>query len=64
MSKWTHSMCEVCYQILEPDRLIVRLINPDLEACCRCSQGHQSGIYYRAHPDMFPCKGMTVTHEE
>ena len=59
MSKWTHSLCEACYRVLEPGREPV----PPVESiraravCCRCQKSHESGIYYRGDPALFTCGG-------
>jgi hypothetical protein len=63
VSKWTHSLCEACYRVLEPGREPVRLVESIREraVCCRCQKSHHSGIYYRGDPQRFTCGGH---HEE
>lgn len=56
MSRWTHSVCDDCYGVLEPGRQPTRLIEAVLEFCCRCGDLTASGIYYRADPlEMHHC---------
>jgi predicted RNA-binding Zn-ribbon protein involved in translation (DUF1610 family) len=63
MSKWTHSLCEACYRVLEPGREPVQLAVSICHrvVCCRCQKSHQSGISYRGDPQQFTCGGH---HEE
>lgn len=57
MSRWTHSLCDECYAVLQPGREPSRIVQADMEACCRCCAMHQSGIYYRANPEHMACGG-------
>jgi len=59
MSKWTHSLCETCYRLLEPGWEPVRLVESIREraVCCRCQKSHQSGISYRGDPQRLSCGG-------
>lgn len=49
--KWTHLLCERCWNILEPAR---RVPEPPHNVagppCCRCGAKTRSGIWYRAEP--------------
>jgi hypothetical protein len=57
LSKWTHSLCDTCYQKLEPGRVPTRMKQADVEACCKCGVMHSSGIYYRCAPEDLLCQG-------
>jgi len=58
MSNWTHPVCGLCYDDLEPGREPVRLRAPEMESCCRCGFPTRAGIYYRANPRNMPnCPG-------
>lgn len=57
MSKWTHSLCEKCYQELEPGSNPAKIREANTEACCKCEVVHSSGIYYRTDPNKLACKG-------
>lgn len=49
MAEWTHTLCEECWDFLEPQRKTpVRIKHPQLETCCRCGAVTIAGIYYRA----------------
>ncbi len=55
-SKWTHNICEKDYAMMEPGREPVRLRDvkgfPVGEACCWCGEYTDSGIFYRADPEV------------
>jgi hypothetical protein len=53
MSDWTHTVCEECYQQLEPGREPVRVVVPSKETCCRCGETTDDGIYYRDNPKSY-----------
>jgi hypothetical protein len=61
MSKWTHSICDDCWNQKNPGREAVRVRTLPLETCCFCLHDHVSGIYVRGDPTTTPCKGM---HDE
>ena len=63
MSKWTHSLCEACYQVLETEREPAQPVESIREraVCGRCQKSHHSGISYRGDPQQFTCGGR---HEE
>ena len=55
-SKWTHSICDDCWNInylSDP----CRIIDPEPEKCCFCGKEHSSGIFIRKDPKQTPCKG-------
>ncbi len=59
MSHWNHSICDVCWSRLYPDREPVTIV-PDyrhVEQCCYCGGEHCSGIYFRAEPQKLHCQG-------
>lgn len=60
MSKFTHSICEDCWNQRNPDRIAHRVTDVDPEACCFCAKAHSSGIYVRANPAETPCKGQHI----
>lgn len=64
MSKWTHALDDKCYQLLEPGREPVRLIDRTREICCLCGHFTKSGIWYRKDPQEMPCLGLSEAHDE
>lgn len=56
MSRWTHSICELCWFNREPDREPARLNLPDQEDCCFCGSPTTSGIYVREDPTGLHCQ--------
>lgn len=50
MSRWTHAVCDDCYEELEPGRTPTRMVEAELEVCCSCGDLTASGIFYRADP--------------
>ena len=54
---WRHLLCDRCYAYLEPGRRPVKLAFLAPAECCRCGKPAPSPIFYRALPDMFPCRG-------
>lgn len=58
-SRWCHALCDDCYARVKPGVTPVRVVADvgRTELCCRCGEATSSGIYYRARPDAFPCKG-------
>jgi hypothetical protein len=59
MSRWTHSICQDCWDKKNPDRQAFRLasVGHDEEKCCYCGKPHTSGIYVREDPAQVPCGG-------
>lgn len=51
-SKWTHSICAVDYELLQPGRDPLKGVNLGTEVCCWCGQDTDDGIYYRADPKL------------
>ena len=47
MKPATVPICEACWLIENPDRVPVRLTEPDQETCYWCKQETRSGIYVR-----------------
>lgn len=67
MSKWTHFICEPCWNDRNPDREPVRVIKsfdgPDTLQCCFClTLSENSGIYVRKDPAKTPCCGVGGVH--
>jgi len=58
MSKWTHAICQDCWDEQNPDRQAVRVVLGELERCCYCLEDTASGIYVRADPDTTGCEGV------
>lgn len=57
-SRWNHSICDDCWDKLNPGREPSRLFDGP-EVCCFCGETHNSGILVRRHPDThdLKCKG-------
>ncbi len=49
---WTHAMCDFCWKLRQGPRQPVRLTDAEVETCCWCGVGTQSGIYVRAKADV------------
>lgn len=58
MSKWTHPICEKCWNIREPTRRPSVMVPAEEEICCVCNQVTNSGIYVRGDPEKMPCQGV------
>ncbi len=55
---WRHSLCDDCWQFLNPDQRPTR-IKPGYakeEVCCRCSRINRSGIYTCDHSRYLACR--------
>lgn len=59
-SKWTHSICQKCWNEKNPDREPVHLKEEfaSQEACCFCGESTSAGIYVRFDPLQLRCKGI------
>lgn len=62
MSRWTHAICDPCFEERYPDREPVRLKyagQPEepAELCCFCGRVTVGGIFVRADPLTVACKG-------
>jgi hypothetical protein len=61
MSRWTHSICDDCwdnvYEAGRKGQLPSRVADADIERCCFCTNNHKSGIYVRYDPKLLPCQG-------
>ncbi len=58
MSRWRHSICDLCWHVYAPDREPIRLTEPELERCCFCGGDTRSGIYVREDPvKLLHCQG-------
>lgn len=54
MPRWTHAVCDECWEAQEPGALPVRLREPKLDYCGWCARKTESGIYRRADPADVP----------
>ena len=61
MSKWTHAICNECWNARNPEREPYRVTEAEEEKCCFCGLETLSGIYTREDPSKTLCKG--VHHE-
>ena len=64
MSKWTHAICQPCWEqradTSEPFRLTVCPPEP----CCFCGVSTDSGIFVRADPRPLRCQGIHEVESE
>ena len=63
-SKWTHSICSVCWITRNPGRRPATVQNAMRENCCFCGAAHGSGIYIREDPQELHCKGEHPAKQE
>lgn len=56
MSKWTHAICDDCWDKKNPERPSPRRASGDREICCFCAMGTNSGIYIREDPAKLKCE--------
>jgi len=57
-SKWTHSICQKCWDEMNPGRVAIKATGADLEKCCFCGMLHDSCIYVRRDPAAVACNGV------
>lgn len=59
MSRWTHPICETCYDKKYPGAVPFGLTIEyrEVEQCCFCLGLTFAGIYVRHDPDEIMCKG-------
>ena len=57
MSKWTHAICVECWDLREPGKQPVTVLDGSEEVCCFCGQPTRAGIYVRENPGGLLCKG-------
>lgn len=62
MSRWTHAICDPCWDKHYSPRLPVRLnvtgnADEPAELCCFCGRVTLGGIFVRADPSAVKCKG-------
>jgi len=52
MSRWTHNICERCWNVKNPDRIPVKLKEGYryLSKCCFCGKQNRDGIHVREDP--------------
>lgn len=58
MSRFTHSICDTCWQERSPGVGADRLVEPKTERCCFCRVFHASGIYVSQDPAGLRCEGV------
>lgn len=56
-SRWTHAICDPCWNKREPSRVASRVTTFPDERCCVCGEPTNSGIYFRADPAELKCEG-------
>jgi hypothetical protein len=57
MSRWTHAICDDCWDVYDPGHLSPRQDHGDDQTCCYCGTSTRSGLYVRADPAMvFHCQ--------
>lgn len=54
MSDWNQSVCDRCWDLFNPGRPAVRVIDAMEEICAVCGEKTHSGIYIRADPAKVP----------
>lgn len=59
MPKWTHLICQSCWDEKNPNRELATMIIDSglLSPCCFCGDLTTSGIYIRENSDTLLCKG-------
>lgn len=56
-SRWTHNICEACWQRRSPQFDPIRFTLKAQEICCFCGKPTAAGIYIRFDPAETMCKG-------
>jgi len=51
--RWTHLMCDRCWDRIAGPRVAVRVHDGELSPCCFCGEATASGIYVRADPKVY-----------
>jgi hypothetical protein len=51
MTRWTHSLCNDCWDKRNPDRPSPRADVGADDICCSCGARHKSGLYWREDPN-------------
>ena len=59
MSKFTHNICEDCWNIKNPDKQVIKTYVDyrDGDKCCYCGNIHCSDIFVRDLPSNCACNG-------
>lgn len=57
MSRWTHAICEACWNKRNPDRQAARVVDTSPTECCFCGSPTGAGIFVRESPENVLCKG-------
>jgi len=58
MSRFTHSICDDCWDKQHPLKPSIRMKHRIIDTCCFCSKKHSSGIFVRQDPADMPCNGV------
>jgi hypothetical protein len=57
MSKWTHAICEKCWDKNNSERKPIKIKDGGEETCCFCGGLNTDGIFIRADGDKLLCEG-------
>lgn len=63
MSRWTHAICQECWDARHLGTDPVRANETTEEVCCFCGLASGGGIYIREDPANTICGGKTGIHE-
>lgn len=57
INKWTHSICQKCWDERRPEQPPAKLIKPlrRVVKCCFCFEYNQDGIFVINDPDFLGC---------
>jgi hypothetical protein len=64
MSRWTHEICDACWETQHGQREPMRIVDPREVECCFCGTKNKSGIFVRANPLDIHCGGNGGPHHE
>lgn len=65
MSRFTHAICDRCWDQLEPGRTPTRVIDSTRYTCCFCGvPASTDGIFVRRAPDEVGCAAKGGYHDE
>lgn len=64
MSRWTHPICDECWNAQNPGQRVVRVTDPVMggAGCCWCGEPTE-GIFTRSDPETTPCGGEGPEHD-
>jgi hypothetical protein len=52
---WTHVICRTCWDVRQPGRTPVRVIEAEPRVCCFCGIPTKAGIYVWEDPEVLKC---------